>query len=188
MINDGTTTHVDRGRGSEHAPDITAVHRELEYRCKWTVWEELGSDHKLIIIEITGVRDGKEEKTGYAWAWKRDDWKKYEQHVQENIIEQDNRSLREKIDHLNEVILQAATKSIPKKKVSVMKDLSGMRSYKKCMKKQQKERRKWKSRRVEESKQETRRNYQRGANSGRTIRRTQELRRQHRDVENHQMP
>ena len=120
ILNDGSTTHVNRGNGNESSTDVTLASDELAVDCKWRTIEGLGSDHKPIIIEIRGNRDGREEKKGLAWQWRKADWKKYEKEVELNLENWNpNMKLAKKIRKLNEAILSAAKVSIPLKKVSM---------------------------------------------------------------------
>ena len=44
-----TSTEVVEGEG---APDISIVNKEIAGRCKWEILEEMGSDHKPILITM----------------------------------------------------------------------------------------------------------------------------------------
>ena len=76
-------TCVDRRTGRESAPDVTAVTGNLVGRCKWEALEELGSDHKPIVIELEGAVEGRKEERRLAWAWKKADWGKYKEELRE---------------------------------------------------------------------------------------------------------
>ena len=56
---------------------------ELASRCRWRVVEELGSDHKPIMIEMSGGREELLQRVCTSWAWKRAEWTRFEEELEE---------------------------------------------------------------------------------------------------------
>ena len=46
ILNNGMSTHVDRGRREESVPNVSLASECITGRCEWETWEELSSDHK----------------------------------------------------------------------------------------------------------------------------------------------
>ena len=61
ILNDESSTHIDRSGRGEGAPDISIVNKEIAGRCKWEILEEMGSDHKPILITMKCHREGLEK-------------------------------------------------------------------------------------------------------------------------------
>ena len=92
----------------EDAPDISIVNKEIAGRCKWEILEEMESDHKPILITIKCHREGIRERPRTSWAWKKADWKKFQETIEEKMQRTLEGSLREKIEKFNEVVITAA--------------------------------------------------------------------------------
>ena len=118
ILNDGSSTHIDRSGRGEGAPDISIVNKEIAGRCKWEILEEMGSDHKPILIIMKCRRKGIRERPRTSWAWKKADRKKFQEIMEEKMQRTLEGSLREKIEKFNEVVITAAEECIPKKKIS----------------------------------------------------------------------
>ena len=80
--------------------------------------DELGSDHKPILIEMKCNRERKSEKKNLTWAWRKADWAKYEVECEKRKDVQLNEGLASKVRQLTEITLEAAKASIPRKVAS----------------------------------------------------------------------
>jgi fructose-specific phosphotransferase system component IIB len=124
ILNNGEYTHMDRHSGKKSTPDITIASEELAQRCKWTVTQELGSDHNPILIEADINIRIKKEVTRVAWAWKKADWIVFQNDVKMEIeknkqtAETVREGIKQGVKRITNVILEAAKKNIPKKKCS----------------------------------------------------------------------
>ena len=119
-LNDGRTTHTNRASGTETAPDLTLVHTTAIDRFTWEPVEDLGgSDHRPILCTYTSPnRIPKVNHTPiYKWNWKKADWKKFTDMVENQIpIEYHQKSVHKKEMTLRKIIRQAANKHIGMKK------------------------------------------------------------------------
>ena len=54
-MNDGSPTRINRGTLGLSTPDVTMVSQQMSTKVKWSMIDEssMGSDHSLIIIEIS---------------------------------------------------------------------------------------------------------------------------------------
>ncbi len=119
IINNGEKTHIDRHTGSESTPDLTIAGQEIARLCSWRTTDSLSSDHKPIIITMEVQREGRKEVVTRSWAWKRANWELFEVGVTENCHRIIEGSLKEMETVFREVVLEAAKRSIPLKRVSV---------------------------------------------------------------------
>ena len=118
ILNDGSCTHIDVSGRGEGASDISIVNKEIAGRCRWEILEEMGSGHKPILIKMKCHREGIRERPRTSWAWKKADWNKFQEIIEEKMQRTLEGSLREKIEKFNEVVLTAAEECIPKKKIN----------------------------------------------------------------------
>ena len=117
VLNDGSGTCVDRRTGRESVPDVTIVEGSLRRRCKWRATNELGSDHRPIVVEIDCKREQRKKEVRVNWAWKKVDWEKYREELEGASWSGEGLSMREKVEELTSKMIAAAKKSIPTKKV-----------------------------------------------------------------------
>ncbi|GFY60109.1 n-acetyltransferase domain-containing protein [Trichonephila inaurata madagascariensis] len=70
--------HLDIGRkDAKEALDIFIVSLDINPHCRWTVLDNIGSDHYPILIEIDIFQNVPVYRRKY-WSFRRADWKKYE--------------------------------------------------------------------------------------------------------------
>ncbi|MEL7306976.1 MAG: reverse transcriptase domain-containing protein [Pseudomonadota bacterium] len=119
ILNNGRKTCLDRRTGRMSAPDVSLAEEEVLSRCTWRVEEELSSDHLPILIDVQGAREGRRERKILSWAWRRANWEEYCKEMEERAEQLSMEgSLKERVIRWTEVMLETASKWIPKKKVS----------------------------------------------------------------------
>ena len=121
-LNDLSVTRNSRSaNSSDTAPDISIVHSSLIDKFSWKTDDDLGSDHKpiLILYEGQGIPEI-EEKARYKWKLKDADWEAYQTEVEDkipaNYWKKTNVNKLEK--RLRKIILTAANKHVKKKKIT----------------------------------------------------------------------
>ena len=119
-LNDGSPTRTDRNNRIDSAPDISFIHASLTDKFTWKVKDELGSDHKPIIITYEDEMNIplRKEIPLFKWKLKDADWTKYHQETEKEVDSIEDGSPEEMEEHLREIITQAARKNIGKKKVN----------------------------------------------------------------------
>ena len=119
ILNDGRKTCMDRRTGRWSVPDVSLAAGGLLRRCTWQVVDELGSDHKPIIIEVKVEREGRKEKKVLSWAWKKANWAEYSRELDEKVRMMDRMgSLTDRVARMTDMMIATARKCIPRKKVS----------------------------------------------------------------------
>ena len=118
-MNNGKSTHVSRSSGNESAPDVSLIHSSLLDKVTWETTNELGSDHKPIIItyedELTKVND----KPRFKWRMSEADWENFQKDIENKIPKNYQRMKIDRLEKkLRKNILKSANKNIGKKKVS----------------------------------------------------------------------
>ena len=69
-------TLLHRASGATSRPDLTMVSADISERCTCRVLEDIGSDHKPILITIQ-VHQKNKEKRKSLWNYKKADWSAY---------------------------------------------------------------------------------------------------------------
>ena len=121
-LNDGSPTHFSRSSGTESAPDVTIVHASRMERFEWKVIDDLGSDHKPILItyEVQSKIPPVNDTPKYKWRLKEARWPEFREEVEKNIPTYYHRKKTTlKLEKtLRKIIIKAANKHIGKKKVN----------------------------------------------------------------------
>ena len=84
-INDGEPTHVHRASGKESAPDISFVHSSLLDKITWETVNDLGSDHKPIILTYEDEMIKVNNKPRFKWKMKDADWESFKNDIDQDI-------------------------------------------------------------------------------------------------------
>jgi ribonuclease HI len=119
-INTGDATHTSGIQGFQSAPDTSFVHSSQLDKFTWSVLDDLGSDHKPIIIvyESDVAVPKANDKPKYKWRLSEAKWEDFTQQVEDNIpTTYKSRSLKRLEKTLKKAIINAANKTVGKKKV-----------------------------------------------------------------------
>uniref|UniRef100_A0A1I8I854 PHD-type domain-containing protein n=1 Tax=Macrostomum lignano TaxID=282301 RepID=A0A1I8I854_9PLAT len=119
ILNSGAHTCIDRHSGRSSAPDLSIASQEIAPRCTWSTLNELGSDHKPILISISTARDTLRATPRFHWAWKKADWSQFRSILEENCEHLNRGSIKKQVSRLTKGMLKAAELAIPRKKVSI---------------------------------------------------------------------
>ena len=121
-INEGYPTHCNRNSGTESAPDVAIVHANRMDRFEWKTIDDLGSDHKPILItyEVQSKIPPVNDTPKYKWRLKEARWPEFREEVEKNIPAYYHRTkTTQKLEKtLRKIIIAAANKHIGKKKVN----------------------------------------------------------------------
>ncbi|GFW41034.1 RNA-directed DNA polymerase from mobile element jockey [Trichonephila clavipes] len=77
LLNDGSTTHSSHSYDTKEPLDISIVSPDIYPHCRWTVLDNIGSDHYPILIEIDIFPNVPVNRREF-WNFRIADWKKYE--------------------------------------------------------------------------------------------------------------
>ncbi|GFY44582.1 putative RNA-directed DNA polymerase from transposon BS [Trichonephila inaurata madagascariensis] len=117
ILNDGMVTHFSYSYNKKEALDISIASSDLGPSCKWTLLENLGSDHLLILIELK-KRQIVPTSNNKQWIFKKADWQSFTEAVDNGIK---SIPLKDSVDlnwcSFKEMILRAAKKYIPRGKL-----------------------------------------------------------------------
>ena len=118
-VNDGQPTHVHRTSGKESAPDITFVHSSLLDKVTWKSINDLGSDHKPIILTYEDEMAKVNNKPRFKWMMKDADWENFEKDIEQAIPSKYHTKDVNKLEKkFRKLITTSATKNIGKCKIS----------------------------------------------------------------------
>lgn len=110
ILNDGTPTHFSYSFNTKEALDISIVSSDISPGCRWTVLENLGSDHLPVLIELKKrqlVTTSREKQ----WIFKKADWQLFAESVDNEL---ERKPLSDSVEwnwcSFKETILSAASK------------------------------------------------------------------------------
>ena len=109
---------MDRRTGRESVTDWSLASETIMGRCQWKTLQELGSDHRPILIEVSSEREKVQRKKVLTWAWKKAKWEIFTEVMEEKTREAQGETVKQKVEWLTQSMLEAANEAIPKKKVS----------------------------------------------------------------------
>ncbi|GFW12584.1 uncharacterized protein TNCV_818361 [Trichonephila clavipes] len=117
ILNDGTATHFSYSFNTKEALDILITSSDLGPSCKWTLLENLGSDHLSVLIELK-KRQLVPTSNNKQWIFKKAGWQSFAEAVDNGIK---SIPLTDSVDlnwcSLKKMILRAAKKYIPRGKL-----------------------------------------------------------------------
>ena len=120
-LNDGSNTRTNRSTNHDSTPDISLVHSSLTGKFDWQTMEDLGSDHKPIVItyeEMNAIPDV-QGKPKYKWNFKKADWNAFTEEVEKNIPKNYSKKSTNKMEKiLRKIITKAANIHVKKKKIN----------------------------------------------------------------------
>ena len=122
-VNDRKKSTLDSTAGTASSPDLSIVHTSKLDKFSWKVLDELGSDHKLILLTYepeVPIRSN-QVKPKYKWKLNNAKWEEYTAAI-EAKMPRPNSSPKKKSLHklekfFRKTLLSAATKKIGKKKI-----------------------------------------------------------------------
>ena len=117
FLNDGTGTRINKDSLVESSPDVTLVNQTLEDKCKWTVMEDIGSDHLPIVTQIDDGTTRLVNRMGRKARWKKNDvnWKAFAEEVESNMKQTDpNKSLKVRVAEFTATLIAAGYNHIGK--------------------------------------------------------------------------
>ena len=118
-MNNGEPTHVSRSTGKQGAPDVSFIHPSLLDKISWETANDLGSDHKPIIITYEDEMTKVNSKPRYKWKMSKADWEKYKNDIEDLIPNNYQRTNINRLEKkLRKAIIKSANKNVGKKKVS----------------------------------------------------------------------
>jgi hypothetical protein len=119
-LNSGEPTQYSKANDSYSAPDVSMVHSSRLDKFTWKIVDELGSNHKPLLItyedDINIQKVNNQAK--YKWKLNKADWEKYTQEIEDKLPEQYKKKNINKLEKiLRKAITKAAQKHIGVKKV-----------------------------------------------------------------------
>ena len=120
VLNDGSPTLNHKNSDKDSAPDITMVHASKADKFSWKTIDNLGSDHKPIVIAYSTGHQIQQIKSNpkYKWRLNKTDWFAYREEIEANIPREYSRKSVNKLEKgLRKLIIKSANKHIKKKKV-----------------------------------------------------------------------
>ena len=114
--NTGEATRHNWNTGGGSTPDITLATPSLANKIKWTIGDDLGSDHLPIIITVDNIPTKRHVKKQRRRRWRRKggDWIGFCQRVEERIVSTDdqNTGINERVKKLNDILIEAGKEFI----------------------------------------------------------------------------
>lgn len=119
-LNTGEGTFIKPCSEGYSPLDLTIVPMDLAVRARWEVLQDsLGSDH-LAVLTTFNAKPVLQDKAPPSWNFKRADWELYSSELEDLQPSQgDDVTTEQEYERLTGAILDAATKSIPKKSMNV---------------------------------------------------------------------
>ncbi|GFX53776.1 RNA-directed DNA polymerase from mobile element jockey [Trichonephila clavipes] len=118
-LNDGSPTYSSHSYHTEEALDVSIVSSDIFPFCKWTVLQDIGSDHLPILVELKWKQLTQLVKKNF-WNFKKANWEKYRDTVDRGLLSKPPFECRS-IDDLDEswlsfkkIIFKAAGQAIPR--------------------------------------------------------------------------
>ncbi|GFY36745.1 probable RNA-directed DNA polymerase from transposon BS [Trichonephila clavipes] len=118
-LNDGSPTYSSHSYHTEEALDVSIVSSDIFPFCKWTVLQDIGSDHLPILVELKWKQLTQLVKKNF-WNFKKANWEKYRDTVDRGLLSKPPFKCRS-IDDLDEswlsfkkIIFKAAGQAIPR--------------------------------------------------------------------------
>ena len=101
------------------SPDVTLATPNLANKVSWTALDELGSDHRPIIIEVNNdfAQRHPQKKRRARWKRSRVEWKKFTASVESTLEateQQDHPPMGLRLKNLNEAMLKAGHQHVGK--------------------------------------------------------------------------
>ena len=110
-MNTGIPTYVNRSTARQSAPDISFVHSSLLDKVEWKTLDQLGSDHKPVVISYEDQMTKVNNKPKYKWKLTSADWEKYSQEVESSIPKEYSKMKINKLERkLRKAMLEADQK------------------------------------------------------------------------------
>ena len=110
LLNDGSPTRVDDNTGNLSFLDLSLVSPTIAAKCLWhTIDDSLGSDHLPILIQYSC--DTNKEPSAPKFNVKRADWVAFTRSVKLEVV---GETIDDKVNNIQNCILNAAMASIPK--------------------------------------------------------------------------
>ena len=118
-MNTGIPTYFNRSTARQSAPDISFDHSSLLDKVEWKTLDQLGSDHKPVVISYEDQMTKVNNKPKYKWKLTSADWEKYSQEVESSIPKEYSKMKINKLERkLRKAMLEAAKNHVGKKKVT----------------------------------------------------------------------
>ncbi|GFU29693.1 RNA-directed DNA polymerase from mobile element jockey [Trichonephila clavipes] len=84
-LNDGSPTYSSHSYHTEEALDVSIVSSDIFPFCKWTVLQDIGSDHLPILVELKWKQMTQLVKKNF-WNFKKANWEKYRDTVDRGLL------------------------------------------------------------------------------------------------------
>ena len=114
--NTGEATRHNWNTGGGSTPDITLATPSLANKVKWTIGDDLGSDHLPIIITVDNIPTKRHVKKQRRRRWRRKggDWIGFCQRVEERLgtAGDQNTGINERVKRLNDILIEAGKEFI----------------------------------------------------------------------------
>ncbi|GFW41877.1 RNA-directed DNA polymerase from mobile element jockey [Trichonephila clavipes] len=108
-LNDGSPTYSSHSYHTEEALDVSIVSSDIFPFCKWTVLQDIGSDHLPLLVELKWKQMTQLVKKKF-WNFKRANWEKYRDAVDRGLLSKPPIECRS-IDDLDESWLSRKSSS-----------------------------------------------------------------------------
>ena len=109
-------TLFHRRHGTSSRPDLTMISSDILGKTSVEVLEDIGSDHRPILITISRQHDGKpKQRRKCLWNFRKANWKLYK-HLTDRDFEEipTNKPIEEAYSNICSAILRNAKKTVPK--------------------------------------------------------------------------
>ena len=107
-------TFLHRETGATSRPDLTMISADIVDNCQVKVMEDIGSDHKPILISIKYTAKKKTSRKP-MWNFRKAKWAQYKSHTNQKFKDIDMKEDVEKIyTEISKAILTSAKKCIPR--------------------------------------------------------------------------
>ena len=116
-INDSSTTRTNRSTNSDTSPDVSLIHSSLAGKFTWNVLDDLGSDHKPIMITYREMNSipTVESKPSYKWKFSDADWMTYTKEIEDAIPTNCSRKQARKLEKkIRKIMIAASNKHVGK--------------------------------------------------------------------------
>ncbi|GFV80185.1 RNA-directed DNA polymerase from mobile element jockey [Trichonephila clavipes] len=84
-LNDGSPTYSSHSYHTEEALDVSIVSSDIFPFCKWTVLQDIGSDHLPILVELKWKQMTQLVKKNF-WNFKKANWEKFRDTVDLGLL------------------------------------------------------------------------------------------------------
>ena len=115
-LNNGSPTFASYRTGGQSAPDIAACSRSLAQRARWSLGQDLGSDHLPMVVEVRSASAQPRRIRKTRWSFRKADWAQFQADCEAALADtlEDPVSVQRMADRFEEALRSAAERHIPR--------------------------------------------------------------------------